>query len=382
MRQTVLVRYDEIALKKQPVRGHFEKILVQNIGRLLTGFESKIRRERGRILIKTPHPEEAASRASRVPGVASTSPAFQTNASLEKIQDLAVNVAEDSFKGESTFAVRARRTGSHKFTSQDVSEEVGSKILERIPSLSVDLDNPDQELFVEVRENKAYIFTGKLEGIGGLPVGTQEDAVAIFQGDQASFAAILLMLKRGSLVHPLFLNPKSGEGNNLKNQVIDTANQLTNFHSDLELKVAPFNHIASKISRETPRKLMGIINWRTALRFAEKIASELGAKAIIIGGESTLNSSWTLSDLRMMGEAVEIPVLQPLIGFENDEIGEIINRMGRFDFPESSHLPYPERVSQNLGETKAKRIEEIEESLSIGTLLKQALQNVETHALG
>ncbi|KXB00107.1 hypothetical protein AKJ47_02630 [candidate division MSBL1 archaeon SCGC-AAA261G05] len=382
MHQIVLVRYDEIALKKQPVRGRFEKILIQNISQLLTGTKSKIRRKRGRILIETPRSEEVAKRATRVPGVASTSPASQTSASLEKIQDLAVDVVENLLRGEGTFAVRARRTGSHDFTSQDVSEEVGSKILERIPSLSVDLDNPDQELFVEVRGDKAYIFTEKLGGVGGLPVGAQEDSVAIFQGDQASFTAILLMLKRGSLVHPLFLNPKSGEEDSLKNQVIDTANQLTNFHSDLKLKIAPFNHITSKISRETPKKLMGIINWRTALRFAERIASKLGAKAIITGGESVQNSSWTLSDLRMIEEAVEIPVLRPLIGFENGEIGGIINRMGGFDFPESSNPVYPEVISQNLGEIKIKKIREIEESLSIDTLLKQALQNVETHTLG
>lgn len=382
MRHTVLVRYDEIALKKQPVRGRFEKILFQNIGQLMRGLSPKIRRERGRIIIETDQPEEFAGRVSRVPGIASSSPAFVTSASLEDIQSLAVSVARDSFKRKGTFAVRSRRTGSHDFTSREISEAVGANILEVIPNLSVDLDNPDQELFVEVRGDEAYVFTKKFEGIGGLPVGSQEDAVTIFQGDQSSLMATLLMLKRGSLVHPIFFDLESERENNVKNQVLDVAKQLADFHSGLKLRVVPFSHVTSKISEEAPEHLAGIINWRAILRFSESTARELGAKAIVTGGESIRNSNWLLTVLRMIEESIATPVLRPLIGFEDEEISEITKKMGKFDFPEDFHPPYPEIVPHDLGGVTGRELGEVEDSLSLDSLLERASRDMETYELG
>ncbi|KXA89605.1 hypothetical protein AKJ57_05090, partial [candidate division MSBL1 archaeon SCGC-AAA259A05] len=182
MNRTVLVRYGEITLKSEPVRGEFKKILIDNIKSILEGIPLEIETERGRIFVKTPRPEEVSSRLSRVPGIVSSSPTRRTDASMDEICRLATEIFEENFPAEGSFAVRARRVGSHEFSSKDVEEKIGEEILKENPGMSVDLDSPDHEIHVEIRGDDAYIFTKIVEGIGGLPVGSQGRVITLFSG--------------------------------------------------------------------------------------------------------------------------------------------------------------------------------------------------------
>lgn len=377
MQQIVLVRYDEIALKKQPVRGRFEKTLTQNISQLLD-IENKVVRDRGRILIKTDHPEEVAAKASRVPGVASSSPALKTNANIHDMRYLVKKVIRDSFKEKGTFAVRTKRTGSHEFSSQEINEEIGSQILNEFPDLSVDLDCPDQEIFMEIRGSDAYVFTRKIRGIGGLPVGTQKDSVGIFNGDKSSFAAIALMLKRGSLSHPILINV--GLTNDFKKQLIEVASQLTSFHSSIKLRIYSLDRVFNKISGEAPEELTDIINSRAIMRFSEYVANELNAKAIIRGDSST-SSDFNLSGLKIIEDAVEVPVLHPLITFDYVEINEIMKDLRHFDFINEVHDFYSRVPQIDFYKLNIDKVRGLEESLSISDMLKQSLKSAEIHSL-
>jgi thiamine biosynthesis protein ThiI len=77
-----------------------------------------------------------------------------------------------------------------------VAVEVGSAILAANENISVDLNEPDLEVFVEVRHKRTFIFSGKITGPGGFPVGTQGRALALVT-DKKSVYAAWLMMKRG-----------------------------------------------------------------------------------------------------------------------------------------------------------------------------------------
>jgi len=96
-----------------------------------------------------------------------------------------------------SFAIRARRSGTHPYTSQDLGREAGSAVWTAVPGLRVDLTNPEREIFIEVRENKAYIFHETLSGPGGLPLGTQGRAVGLVESELDLVSAWLLM-RRGA----------------------------------------------------------------------------------------------------------------------------------------------------------------------------------------
>ena len=101
----------------------------------------------------------------------------------------------------SSFAVRARRTGTHDFTSQELARDLGSDVLERLGdrSLHVDLEHPDVELFVEVRGPRTYLYRDRSAGPGGLPVGVAGRVVALVDGRRGALGAYLMM-KRGCRV--------------------------------------------------------------------------------------------------------------------------------------------------------------------------------------
>jgi len=51
-----------------------------------------------------------------------------------------------------SFAVRAKRQHKTGLTSQELGTEIGSFIYDHIQGLNVDLDDPDYEIFIEMRD--------------------------------------------------------------------------------------------------------------------------------------------------------------------------------------------------------------------------------------
>lgn len=77
-------------------------------------------------------------------------------ASLEEIVGTALRLA-GCISPEESFAVRTVRRGKHSFTSLDVNVAVGAAVKERTGA-SVDLENPDRVLFVQILQDAAYLY--------------------------------------------------------------------------------------------------------------------------------------------------------------------------------------------------------------------------------
>ncbi len=197
----LLVRYSEIGLKSAPVRRRFENQLKDNILTMLAedGVEALITKNGARYYIETTDMDTAVASVRRVFGVGSISVAEECASS--RMEDICAKAAEYSRNkiGEGWgFAVRARREGSHGYTSMDLGREVGSAIFlaNEDRGVRVDLTDPDVTFYVEVRENRAFIFEEYIRCHAGLPVGSQGRVVARVDNDRGLVAA-WLMMKRG-----------------------------------------------------------------------------------------------------------------------------------------------------------------------------------------
>ena len=199
----ILIRYGELALKSRPVRLRFERTLMRNIEDLFLreNRECILSREWGRIMAHVRDETAAARILGRVFGITSFSPAVECPSEMQTVADMAAGRSIALLKDGQSFAIRARRTGTHPYNSQRLAALAGSAVLEANPGrgIKVNLSHPDMEIFIEVRGKTAYVFADKFPGPGGLPMGTQ-GRVAALLADEASAAAAWLMMKRGCRV--------------------------------------------------------------------------------------------------------------------------------------------------------------------------------------
>ena len=197
---SILVRYAEMGLKSRSVRKRFESILVDNLMSSLAnaGLEGLITTEYGRIFVEVEDPVRASRALSRVFGVSSVSSVIRCPGEMEEMKRKIADFSKPLLKEGQSFAVRARRTGDHPFTSMDLGRELGSAVFlaNEEKGVKVDLTDPDVEVFAEVRERRAYLFSAYIPGPGGLPLGSQGKVVVLLEQERDALAAWLIM-KRG-----------------------------------------------------------------------------------------------------------------------------------------------------------------------------------------
>ena len=203
----IIARYGEIGIKSPKIRSRFERKLVKNIK---ATFECDVERNQGRIYIHPEDFDEGIEKLNRVFGVVSYSPAIFTKATYDDIDETlscyTQNLMDENILDENTkFAIKCRRVGTHDFTSQEMAAHCGG-IVRDVILAPVDLTNPDLTIFVEIREDDAYIFHEKIRGPGGLPLGTQGKVVVLLSSGIDSPVAAYLMMKRGCEVIALHCN--------------------------------------------------------------------------------------------------------------------------------------------------------------------------------
>ena len=213
---TLLVRYGEIGLKSASVRRRFEQQLLADIRRrhALAEVPCVISQARGRVFIDSDDWRKSCEILSRTFGVVSFSPVTKASSEVEELKKAVLEFAKPLMFKEAAFAVRSRRSGNHPYTSQEIAGTLGESILKDNASLgiTVDLDEPDVEVFVEVRDRSAYLFSTALPGPGGMPLGSQGRSLSVVDSENG-LASTWLMMKRGcsvlimtpdrSLVEPL-----------------------------------------------------------------------------------------------------------------------------------------------------------------------------------
>jgi len=210
-RSTILVRYGEIGLKGRIVRTRFEERLVSNMADVFidAGIPCSFRRDRGHIYLYTgpEHEEALTARLPKIFGITSFSMAEEFEGDKKAIVSYIGARSKAILKDGDTFAIRSRRVGQHDFSSMDLARDAGEAVLEANDGrkIKVNLTAPDRELYIEVRNNRNYLYTEYIDGPGGMPVGTQGKAVAII-GDREGAVAAWLLLKRGCSVHCFMLD--------------------------------------------------------------------------------------------------------------------------------------------------------------------------------
>ena len=201
----------ELGIKSRKTRRRMVNTLKKNIKTLLktNQLEASLFEYRDRIILLNERKNSLHKItnliSSQISGISSISIATTVNSTEEEIIEKGVVEAQKTIPSNSSYAVRAKREGKHSFTSMSIAAKLGSAIQSSgIENLKVDLSNPDYTIFLDIRDELAFIYSKIIRGIDGLPSSTQGTAVAIFRPHINSILAAWLMKKRGVNIIPIF----------------------------------------------------------------------------------------------------------------------------------------------------------------------------------
>lgn len=395
----IICHYHEIGLKGKN-RKFFEEKLVENIKKTLKrDYFSFTKRISGRILIGLTQrgekkEKEISQLLKNVFGIANFAFALGCEPEIEEIKEKAFEIlSKQKFR---TFKISTQRSDKRfPLTSQEVNERVGEYILKKFkiqnqPSgeslkttakfkIKVDLENPDITCFIEIVEKYAFLYREKIPGPGGLPVSTGGKAVALLSGGIDSPVASFFVMRRG--VRIIFLHfhayPFTKKASIEKAERI--AKILKKYQFQSLLYLLPFAEIQKEIVLKSPAKLRMILYRRAMLKIAEIIAEREKAQALVTGESIGQVASQTLENIKVIDEAVKLPIFRPLIGFDKEEIINYARKIGTFEI---SILPHEDCCSRFLPkhpETKAKlkEVKEAEKKIPLKDLIKKAITKTE-----
>jgi thiamine biosynthesis protein ThiI len=342
MNELVLVKYGEIILKglNRPL---FEDKLVRNIKAVLHDLgKIKITRAQATIYIEpvTDNIEisKIIERLKKVFGIVSISRVAKVEKDIDSIKKKAAEYLLPVLANHKTFKVETKRADKRfPLKSPEISREVGGYILSQVTHLKVDVNNPDIVVNVEVRDTSAYVYTEKISGVGGMPIGTNGKATLLLSGGIDSPVAGWMIAKRGVEIEAVhfFSYPYTSE--RAKDKVIELTKILASYCGKIKLHIVPFTDIQLKIHEKCPDEQLTLIMRRFMMKIAEKIALKNNSNALITGESLGQVASQTIQSLGVTNAAVDLPVFRPLIGMDKDEIVAIARKIETFEI---SILPY------------------------------------------
>ncbi|MCS7121009.1 MAG: tRNA 4-thiouridine(8) synthase ThiI [Archaeoglobaceae archaeon] len=341
-----VIHYGEIGIKGKN-RAFFEKKLVENIEKI-----AKIKAVRKSGRIEAEFKSEAEEKLKKIPGIKYFAPALKVEKDIEEIKKASLKVLPENFESFKVESSRSDKT--FPLTSPEINAELGKFIVERTGK-KVDLKKAEVKVYVEICEKESYIYSKKVKGVGGLPVGTAGKVVSLVSGGIDSPVASFLMMKRGCEVVAVHFFNETLHSKEVRKKIVMLAEKLAEFQGKMRLYMVPFESIQLEIIRDVPAKLRMIAYRRSMMRMANIVAKKEKAKAIVTGDNLSQVASQTLDNIATINSASALPVLSPLIGMDKEEIIEIAKKIETYKI---STIPYEDCCSLLVSkhpETRARK---------------------------
>lgn len=383
----LIVRCGEVALKGMN-KPYFERMLAERIHKRLkaAGYgKASVKRHEGLIFVRFDREWDTvqlAGEISKVFGVASISPAVESESNMEAIGVEAISFMEKLCEERCvrTFKVEAKRADKQfPIKSPDIARQIGGYVLKGLKVLKVDVHNPDVRLFVDVRHDRSYIYADKIAGFGGLPLGTNGKGLVLLSGGIDSPVAAWMMAKRGMMIEAVHFHSYPYTSPRAQEKVEDLAKIVASYCGSFKMHVINILPIQEQIVKNCPEAETTIHVRRFMMRIAEKIAERNSAMMLITGENLGQVASQTAEALVVTDNCVNMPVMRPLIAMDKIDIIAKAQEIGTF---ETSIEPYEDCCTVFLPKhpTTKPQLDKIEISdskLDINALVESAIAEEE-----
>lgn len=336
----IIKLFPEIMIKSDSVRKRFIKILTSNIRNVLLRETENVAviRNWDFIEVRAKVAEEAPmvlDLLQRTPGIHHILEVeeypFET---MHDIFEQTLAQVRPQLEGK-TFCVRVRRKGKHEFRSLDVERYVGGGLNQHIESARVKLTQPDVTIRIDIEHDKMLLVKARHEGLGGYPIGTQEDVLSLISGGFDSGVSSYMLIRRGSRVHYCFFN-LGGAAHEIgvKQMAYHIWSRYSTSHK-VRFVAINFENVVGEILEKVDNGQMGVVLKRMMVRAASKVAQRFDIQAIVTGEALGQVSSQTLTNLRLIDKAADTLVLRPLITHDKEQIIAMAKTIGTDDIAKS-----------------------------------------------
>jgi thiamine biosynthesis protein ThiI len=384
MYNIVSASFGEIFLKGKN-RGNFEHQLVEQIKFALKEFKGiTIYKDLGKVFIETTNIDDMegiVQKTRKIFGIVSISPSIKVEKDPEKIYEKAIELfgylkEKQNIK---TFKVNTKR-GDKNFPikSMDFSAEAGGKILAAFNDVSVDVHNPDAEILIDIKKS-CYISSEKIKTVGGMPVGSCGRALLLLSGGIDSPVAGYMIAKRGVAVNAIYFHTYPFTSERANEKVKQLKERLEEYCGKIKLFSINILEIHKAIKEFCRQDETTILARRFMMRIAERIARENSMEMLITGESLGQVASQTMKSMIVIENAIDMPILKPLIGMDKTEIIERAREIGTY---ETSILPYDDccsvfAPSHPLINPKMDNIIKSESKLNVDELIETCISTIE-----
>ena len=384
MNDIILLKQGEIVLKGLN-RRVFEQRLLGNVRRRLSRIgKFKVYSAQSTVYVEAEEDgadmDAAFEALQKVFGIVKLSRAAACEKDKDAITQLAARYLGEELSRAKSFKVETKRSDkSFPLTSIELSQYVGGELSELYPQVPVDVRNPDMTVHIEIRDLAAYVHATPVQGAGGMPVGSNGTAVTLLSGGIDSPVSSYMIAKRGVHLIPVHFFSFPYTSQQAKDKVIDLGRIISEYCGRMTIEVVPFTHIQEEIRDKCPEEYFTLIMRRFMMRIAERIALDNKASAIVTGENLGQVASQTMEAMASTQAVLRLPVLQPLIGMDKEEIVSIARKIGTFD---TSILPYEDCCTvftprHPRTRPKLQEVESAESALDIEALVEEALNGIE-----
>ncbi len=336
MKKAILIKYGELSTKKDNIN-FFLTRLKSNILEALKGIDARVEYDLGRMFIYTDDFGKVLDKVKNIFGIHEINICYIIDSiDIDIVFKQVLGLVEE--KEFKTFKVESKRSNKEiEYTSVGLSKMLGGYLLKNIPNIKVDVKNPELLINVEYRKNEVLVYSDKIKGLGGYPVGTLGKGILMLSGGIDSPVAGYLAIKRGVKIEAIYFEAPPHTSIEAKNKVISLARKLAKYNGEVVLHVVNFTEIQEEIYKNIPHEYLITIMRRMMYRISAIIAGRRNAKIIVNGESIGQVASQTLTSMSAINEVVKIPVIRPVACFDKLDIISIAKEIDTY---ETSILPY------------------------------------------
>lgn len=383
MYNILIAKYGEIGVKGKN-RYIFENKLIRNIRTMLKSIgEFNVYKEYGRIYIDVDDSNymQVIDEVRKVFGVVGVCPAVKREKDYDLLKETALAMLKEEIEKNDvkTFKIASKRGDkSFKFTSQEMSIDIGAYVLKNLNNdeVKVDVRNPEVTITCEYRNEHILVYSSSIAGYGGLPLGTNGKAISLLSGGIDSPVASWLVAKRGVDIEAVHFHSYPFTNERSQEKVRELAKILSKYCGPIKLHMVNTLDIQKAIAEKCNDEETTILSRRFMMRIAEEIGKSRYCDALITGESIGQVASQTMQGLVCTNASVSMPVFRPLIAMDKVEIIKIAEEIGTY---ETSIMPEVDCCSlfspkKPVTKPRLERIEKSETKLDVEGLIKDAIE--------